>query len=382
MVVYYQRNARKNEICGRLMKGDSTKELLLNAPIKQIFLLRHRDLDEMAAVSLMEKKAKAVINAEPFMSGKYPNRGPLLLLQAGIPLYQISNDKFECIPNCSFVEIREHAIYASGHPPIPCEPFTIDDWQQTANESKRNLPFQLSRFIDNTLHYAEKEKHEILRPLQIPNLNVPMEGRHVVIVVRGSGYKEDLEALKPYIEYFQPVLIGVDGGADALLEFNYKPSLIVGDMDSVSDEALTCGAEIVVHAFLNGEAPGLKRVESLGLAACTVPAAGTSEDLAMLLAYESNAELIVAVGTHTHMIDFLEKGRRGMGSTLLVRMKLGPKLVDAKGISKLYQSGFQWNRLIYVPAAAIFPLAVLSLIHPGFRHMVHTIWIYLKLTLF
>ena len=159
------------------------------------------------------------------------------------------------------------------------------------------------------------------------------------MVVRGLGYKEDLEILSAYIREARPVLIGVDGGADALLRFGHRPHVIVGDMDSVSDEALRCGAELVAHAYPDGSCPGRKRLDGLGLSFHTVPAPGTSEDLAMLLAHDRGAELIVTVGSHSNLIDFLEKGRPGMASTLLARLKIGPILLDAKGVSKLYKTG-------------------------------------------
>jgi uncharacterized membrane-anchored protein len=160
----------------------------------------------------------------------------------------------------------------------------------------------------------------------------------VLIVVRGYHYKEDLVALRPYIREYRPILVGVDGGADALLEMRLKPDMIVGDMDSVSDAALQSGAELVVHAYRDGRAPGLERLERMGLHAIAFPATGTSEDVAMLLADDKGAELIVAVGTHATLVEFLDKGRAGMASTFLTRLRVGGKLIDAKGVSRLYRS--------------------------------------------
>ena len=157
-------------------------------------------------------------------------------------------------------------------------------------------------------------------------------------MVRGYHYKEDLQTLRHYIREYRPVLIGVDGGADALIEAGYKPDLIVGDMDSVSDATLRCGAEIVVHAYRDGSAPGLERVRKLGVEPVVFPATGTSEDVAMLLADDKGAALIVAVGTHATLVEFLDKGRSGMASTFLTRLRVGGKLVDAKGVSRLYRS--------------------------------------------
>ena len=188
------------------------------------------------------------------------------------------------------------------------------------------------------MEYMKRERALLLDGVGVPDVATQIEGRHVLVVVRGYDYKEDLHALRPYIRDYRPVLIGVDGGADALREAGYQPDMIVGDMDSVSDDSLTCGAEVVVHAYADGRAPGLARVQDLGVEAITFPASATSEDIAMLLADEKGAKLIVAVGTHATLVEFLDKGRGGMASTFLTRLRLGGKLVDAKGVSRLYRS--------------------------------------------
>ena len=160
-----------------------------------------------------------------------------------------------------------------------------------------------------------------------------------LIVVRGYHYREDLATLRPYIREYRPVLIGVDGGADALLEAGYRPDLIVGDMDSVSDDALTLRRRDRRARLPRrpGARPGAGRSE-LGSEAVVFPATGTSEDVAMLLADDKGAALIVAVGTHATLVEFLDKGRAGMASTFLTRLRVGSKLVDAKGVSRLYRS--------------------------------------------
>jgi uncharacterized membrane-anchored protein len=150
----------------------------------------------------------------------------------------------------------------------------------------------------------------------------------------------------------------VDGGADALLDFGLKPDMIIGDMDSVTTEALLTGAELVVHAYPGGDAPGLERLEALGLASTTFEAPGTSEDIAMLVAYEHGAQLIVAVGTHANVIEFLDKGRKGMASTFLTRLRVGPVLVDAKGVSRLYRGRVRRIDLTMLVLAALVTMAI------------------------
>lgn len=362
--------------------GKKTKLLLRSVEPRRVLVLDHPDLDEVAAIGIIEAKPKAVINIAPVMTGKYPVQGALMLLKAGIPLLELSGMSLERIPDRAKVIVGAAHVHFpdSGLKPVAYKRFTKTQWKIRNEQAERNMNRRLEEFIDNTLEYAGREKHFVLHPLPECPLRTPIAGRHVVIVVRGSGYKNDLRAIRHYIEDYKPVLIGVDGGADALLEHGFKPDLIFGDMDSISDQALCCGAEIVVHAYEDGTAPGLERLRSLGMAAGTLPAGGTSEDVAMLLAYERKAELIVTLGAHSHMTDFLEKGRSGMASTVLVRMKIGGKLVDAKGVSKLYRRAGKLRDLWVMPAAAALPLLALAIIHPGMRHLANVVWTYLKLS--
>jgi uncharacterized membrane-anchored protein len=211
----------------------------------------------------------------------------------------------------------------------------------------------------------------------VPDVGVPLAGRHVLIVVRGIDYKEDLALLRQsgYLNEMRPVLIGVDGGADALMEIGERPDLIIGDFDSVSEATLRCGAELIVHGYTDGRAPGAKRLDDLLLPYTVFSAPGTSEDVAMLLAYEQGAELIVAVGTHNSMVEFLDKGRAGMASTFLVRMKVGSALVDAKGVSRLYQQTVRRRDLLMMVGAAVATLVVVVLLSTPVRLVLRTLWI-------
>jgi uncharacterized membrane-anchored protein len=216
------------------------------------------------------------------------------------------------------------------------------------------------------MRYLREEKELLLEGIGVPEISTVIEGRHVLIVVRGYDYRSDLEALRPYISEYKPLLMGVDGGADALIEAGYKPDIIIGDMDSCSDATLRCGAEIIVHAYRDGRAPGIERVQALGLDAVVFPALGTSEDAAMLLADSKGARLLVAVGTHASLVEFLDKGRAGMASTFLTRLRVGPKLVDAKGVSRIYRSQIRsWHLVLLVLAGLLALVTALSFTEVG-----------------
>ncbi|GAX91901.1 putative cytokinetic ring protein SteA [Effusibacillus lacus] len=364
-----------------------TKHLIPRLRPFEIAILAHEDLDEIAAKGLIEARVSAVVNTRCSMTGRYPNRGPLLLLQAGIPLLDmVENDIDDEVPSLldvvqdgDFMTIIGGSLYVQDRYAGQGKMVTLEEIGQRMAIARMNSSTELHRFLDNTLQHAAREKDFFLGPLPVPDLKVRIQGRHALVVVRGSTYQEDLQTIAHYIKEQKPVVIGVDGGADALLQAGFHPDLIVGDMDSVTDKALTCGAELLVHAYTDGRAPGLKRVQSLGLKAHIYAAPGTSEDIAMLVAHEMGASLIVAVGTHTNMIDFLEKGRKGMASTLLTRLRVGPKLVDAKGVSQLYQTSMTWKSLAVVMVASLIPVAVLAAVNPVVRNILRILYLKLKL---
>lgn len=357
-----------------------TKRLAKRLTGGEIAVINHIDIDEVAANSLVEGKTKLVINAAPSISGRYPNKGPGILTDNNILIIDnIGEELFHQLKDDEVLEVVDNKIYKNG------ELFCIGELlDKAAVEEKikiayENLEAELDRFIDNTIDYAKKEKGFILGEVNIPKMETNYKDRHVLIVVRGQDYKKDLSTIISYIDEMKPILVGVDGGADALMEFGYNPDVIVGDMDSVSDEALKKAKEIVVHAYTDGRAPGLKRVKELGLNAITFPAPGTSEDIAMLTAYEYGAELIVALGTHSNMIDFLEKGRSGMASTFLVRLKIGSKLIDAKGVNLLYKSKLKLKYIIALIITGLFPVAIALSLSPSVQQFLHLMELKLKL---
>jgi uncharacterized membrane-anchored protein len=331
---------RTKRLVGRLSPGD-------------IAIIDHADIDRVSADSLVAAKVGAVINAQPSISGRYPNLGPEVLVAAGIPLIDnVGSGIFGAIKEGTRIRVDGDTVYVQDQPVAKGLIQDQDSVAEQMAEAKSGLSAQLEAFAANTMEYMRRERGLLLDGVGVPDIKTSFEGRHALIVVRGYDYKEDLKALRNYIREFRPILVGVDGGADALREVGLTPHLIIGDMDSTSDATLRCGAEIVVHAYPDGRAPGLARVQDLGINPILFPAAGTSEDIAMLLADEKGATLIVAVGTHATLVEFLDKGRAGMASTFLTRLRLGGKLVDAKGVSRLYRSRISVFALLLLVLAA------------------------------
>lgn len=351
---------------GLARKDRKTKLLVKSLQHKEIAVIDHRDIDEVSAKSLIALKVRVVLNARDSISGKYPNQGPLQLVQAGILLIDcLGEEFFMSVQDEDNLTISGNEIYRDNVLIAAGRLLNEEKLHVLMEAAKDNIEQELDDFVKNTLVYAQKERELIFRGLIYPEISTKIRNRHVLIVVRGKNYQEDLNAIKSYIREKKPVLIGVDGGADALIENGYRPDIIIGDMDSITDSALKGGAEIIVHAYTDGSAPGLERIESLGLKAKTFPAPGTSEDIAMLLGYEYGARLIVAVGAHSNLIDFLEKGRKGMGSTFLVRLKVGSVLVDAKGVAELHNTSIKKRYFIVLLMSAIIPVLIVMANSPS-----------------
>ncbi|MDQ2650214.1 MAG: putative cytokinetic ring protein SteA [Actinomycetota bacterium] len=354
-----------------------TKRLVKRVQPGDVMVIDHQDLDRVAAETIVEAQAGAVINASPSISGRYPNVGPLLVCAAGIPLVDdVGAEVLERIKEGQRVTVVGSDVVVDGTVVASGTRQSMQLIEERVEAARQSMGLELEQFAENTLSYLSQERHLLIDDPDIPDIDLEMKGRHVLIVVRGAEYKEDLDTLRRsgYLGEMVPLLVGVDGGADALLEIGQTPDLIIGDMDSVSERALRCGATLVVHGYTDGRAPGAKRLDDLGLEHVVYAAEGTSEDIAMLLAYEKGAELIVAVGTHNSMVEFFDKGRAGMASTFLVRMKVGPILVDAKGVSRLYHHSVRKGDLALLVLSALFTLVVITLISEPVRLVLRGYW--------
>ncbi|MCS7265093.1 MAG: putative cytokinetic ring protein SteA [Armatimonadetes bacterium] len=367
-------------ITGILKKDRRTKNLVRRLKRGDVALLNHPDLDLVAAESLLKTGIAAIVNSQPTLTGQFPSSGALLLLRQNIPIVDLSEPKaFEELIEGKIVTIDlDEGIVRQNGKVFTVKVLTEAEVKKKLKEAEQRLSEVLESFVKNTMTYLSLEGKQLLSsPITLPNIKTKIAGHHALIVVRGHRYREDLLAVRSYIRDRKPILIGVDGGADALLELGYRPDIIIGDMDSVSEKALQCGAELIVHAYPDGRAPGLERVKKLGLNAHVFPIVGTSEDAAMLLAYEGGAELIVAVGTHSSLVEFLEKGRQGMASTFLTRLKVGHKLVDAKGVSELYTSGIRWWHIFLLTIVGAAIGVGLILLSPTLQTYLRPIWLWL-----
>jgi uncharacterized membrane-anchored protein len=356
-----------------------TKDMIPRLQAGEIAVINHRDLDRVAADGLIESGVVAVVNCAQSISGRYPNGGPIRVVQAGITLVDdVGAELMDGLHEGDVLRIEDGELWRNGE--LLGRGRVLDEAGiEVAMEAARAaIGTELERFAENTLEYIQKEARLTFEPLTLPPLRTKFAGRHALVVVRGHDYRSDLAALRPYIREYQPVLIGVDGGADALLEHGLQPDIIIGDFDSVSAKGLACGAELVHHVHPDGRAPGRENLLEWGVEYHEFVAEGTSEDVAMLLAYESKAQLIVAVGTHATMVEFLDKGRPGMASTFLTRLRLGPMLVDAKGVSRLYEGRVRRLDIFLLVGAALIAMLVVGIVAEPIHVFARGLWLTLK----
>ena len=356
-----------------------TKDLVKRLSADDIAIIDHQDIDKVSAEGLLGVGVECVINAAHSISGAYPNTGPILLARGGVHILDhVGPAVFDRIQDGATIDIIGHDVFLGGELIATGQWLTVESIESSMIEADSVIGEQLDSFVRNTLDYLENEKELLTGAIAIPETGIDFRGRHALVVVRGYDYKKDLNALKSYIRELRPVLIGVDGGADAILEAGFKPDVIVGDMDSVTDEALKSGAKLIVHAYSDGRAPGMERIQGLSLTAQQWPLSATSEDLALLLAFESGSELIVAVGTHANLVEYLDKGRKGMAYTFIVRLKVGHRLVDAKGVNKLYRSTVGTSDLLLLAGAGIAVITAVVMISPSVREMLALVLLRLR----
>lgn len=373
--------ASLSEVAGPIRPGRRTKLLTKTLEPGDIALIDHKDIDRVSGEELVRKGVACVINVSESSTGDYPNTGPGIITDAGVLLVDaVGSDLFETVKDGDPVTVRGGEVLCRGTVLARGRVQTPQIVAERYEEAKRQVGQALERFAENTMHHIRQESELLSGKLDLPPLETIFRDRDVLVVVRGVDHQRDLRALRSYIRDEKPILIGVDGGGDALIEEGHTPHMIVGDMDSAADSVLTCGAEMIVHGYADGRAPGRERLDKLDVPYKVVAATGTSEDIAMLMAAEEGARLIVTVGAHFNLVEFLDKNRKGMASTFLTRVRVGEILVDAKGVSRLYRPRPSTHAIGAVLAAGAVALGAVIAASPSLSNLVDLLWLKIKVT--
>ncbi|HSS34267.1 MAG TPA: putative cytokinetic ring protein SteA [Solirubrobacterales bacterium] len=367
---------------GTARLGDRTKHLVKRLRPGDIAVIDHVNIDRIAAEELIDAGVAAVLNASPSSNGKYPNAGPLMLTRAGVRVIDAPGaGLFELLRDGDRINLDGGTVRIADQEVLRGRVLSEPELELALVEQRQRIDEALAEFAENTVAHVREETDLLTGSIDFPPIRASFRDRHVLIVVRGEHHRRDLKALRAYIRDMRPLIVAVDGGADGVLEAGMKPDLIMGDMDSASDAALECGAELIVHAYPDGRAPGCARLIEAGLPHTVVPAAGTSEDVAMLMAFEKGATLIVSVGAHFNLIEFLDRKRGGMSSTFLTRLRIGERLVDAKGVSRLYNPSSTLAPVAMFGVAFLVLLTILIITSPALNDVFNLVWLKIRIWL-
>jgi uncharacterized membrane-anchored protein len=367
---------------GTARLGTRTKHLVKRLHPGDIAVIDHVDIDRIAAEELIEAGVAAVLNASASSTGRYPNAGPLMLAREGIRLVDApAAGLFELLEDGDLLRLDGGTVSIGDREVLRGRVLGTAELELQMEQQRERIDEALAEFAENTVAHVRQETDLLTGAVEYPATRASFRDRHVLIVVRGDRHRRDLKALRAYIRDVRPVIVAVDGGADGVLEAGLKPDLILGDMDSASDAALACGAELIVHAYPDGRAPGCERLLDAGLKHTIVPAAGTSEDVAMLMAYEKGAALIVSVGAHFNLVEFLDRKRGGMSSTFLTRLRIGERLVDAKGVSRLYNPNSTLAPVGLFVLAFLILLTILVITSPALNDVFELFWLKIRIWL-
>jgi uncharacterized membrane-anchored protein len=367
---------------GRARLGKRTKLLVRRLKASDIAVIDHEDIDRVAADDLVASGITCVLNAASSSSGRYPNPGPMILADAGVHMVDFPDvDLFELLDDGQQIAVRGGEVFRGDELVATGTVLDSEGVHRSYEQARQRIGEALAVFAENTIEHVRDERELLAGRIDLPEFTTSFRDRSALVVVRGVDHQKDLRILRSYVRDVKPVLVAVDGGADALMADGFTPHMIVGDMDSATDAALRSGAELVVHAYPDGRAPGRARLDRLGLPYKVVPAPATSEDVAMLIAAEKGAELIVAVGSHFNLVEFLDKARAGMSSTFLTRLRVGEILVDAKGVSRLYRPSAGRGPLIIVTLAALLVLVVVVATSPTLGQFLDLVWLRLQILL-
>ncbi|WP_040790380.1 putative cytokinetic ring protein SteA [Nocardia paucivorans] len=344
----------------------NTRRLLDRVGPGDIAVIDEMDLDRVTADRLVAAGVVAVINTSPSISGRYPNLGPELLVSNGIQLLDtVSSDAFGKIKDGARIRIDRGVVYADRslkkEPEVLVEGIELDAAAvaERMREARSGLADHLAAFAGNTVEFIHTEAGLLIDGIGVPDVDVDMRGRHVVVVGDGPGHENDLKRLKPFLKEYVPILIGVGRGADTLMRRGYRPDLIVGDPEEITGKTLRSGAEVILPADTDGMAKGLERIQDLGIGATTFPSSGSPADLALLLAHHHGASLIVTAGAAASLDEFFDRGRRESSpATFLTRLKVGHMLMDASAVATLYRNRVSGTVIALLVLAALLAVIV------------------------
>jgi uncharacterized membrane-anchored protein len=323
-----------------------------------IAVIEHVDLDRPTAEALAGAGVAAVVNAAASVSGRYPALGAGVLAAAGIPLVDVEASTLSRVSDGDRLRVHEGTVWHGDEQIAEGDLLGADRVVELTEHARSGLGARLEAFTLDSAEYLRREHELLLDDVGIPDLSTRVRGREVLVVSTVRDHRGDLRALRSFVKDRHPVLVGVDAGADALLQAGLTPDVVVGDLDAASETVLRCGAEMVAHRPRGGSPPARERLDTFGVEPLPFAVSGTAEDAALLLVDAGGADVIVLAGAHADLMDFLDRGRSAMASAFLTRLRVAPRLLDARTAARLHRSQLAPWHLVLLMLAAVLAVAV------------------------
>lgn len=353
-------------VSGRVRVDDRVRRLASRLEAGDVAVIDQMDLDRETARVLVAAGPAVVLNAAPSTSGRHPNRGPEVLLEAGVPLVDDLGPDVMALREGERVdvELASGRVLRAGALAAQGRPVGLADAVSAREAAQAGLRAQLDGFAASAGEFLEREAPLLLHGVGLPDLVTRIAGRTVLVVLDDSRTTEQLRAARAWLKDTHPLVIGVDGGADIATDAGWKPRLIIGDMDVIRERTIRSGAELVVRAGHDALAPGRERLERMGIDHHVMTVSGSSADAAILLAALSGAEVIVTVGERASLDDFLDRGRGGMSASFFTRLRATGLIVPLPAIAATHRPRLRGGWILLMLLAALLALGTALAITP------------------
>jgi len=373
------RTSAKPGLTGTVRVDRRTQVLLPRLRPGDLAVIDHLDLDRASAQALVDARVAAVLNVSPFLSGRYPALGPALLAEAGIMMVD-RLEGLQHVPDGVRVRVHDEMVYVDDKPVALGRLVDAVLLEQEMTQARSGLSTQLETFTHNSSEFLRREGPLLLHGEGLPTGGSRLAGRPAIVVVEGRDHKSELKRIAAFLRERRPVLIGVDRGADALQDAGHPPDVVVlensgGELPSAN--TLRAARDVVVRVDRGDRRP-LEQLERLGLRPLRVETSATAEDIALLLADDGDASVIVGVGMHATLEEFLDRQRSGLGSTYLTRLKVGAKLVDATSVPVLYSGRLRPRHLFLALLVGLIALAAAVATTPVGQEWMAEAWAWLE----
>jgi uncharacterized membrane-anchored protein len=333
-------------VTGTARTDRRTTALLPRLRSGDVAVLDHVDLDGPTAEALVEAGVVAVVNRSPMISGRFPNRGPQLLVDAGIPMVDLAHgldgrDLLAAVADGRPVQVRGGSLLLGDQVVAEGRALSAEDVADQLGAAESGLSSQLHTLTHNTAEFLRREEALVLHGEGVPQTRTRLRGRPVVVVAQGPDDVAELRRIRRYLREVEPVVIASGDGLTVARGAGLRPDVVV--LDARAEElppakALRECRDVVITQATSGMRAGMgaDRFERLGVRVLTMQTSATPADAALLLADAAGATPIIGVGLRGTIDEFLDGNREGLGSGFVARLKVGPRLVDADAVPMLY----------------------------------------------